>query len=227
MQGIESLAALGTLEVADEVVNPRDEAEAEWLAKRRGKITGSRFGEIIGTGRDDNEFTNAGYKYLRLVVAERLGSYEIGFRAASTDWGNEYEPLAIAEYAEREGIEIDSGEFCFREYSKDVGATPDLIRIDGNPGECKCPKDPAVHIETAISEKVPPEYVWQCHGHILVTEGDFCDFMSFDPRIKPGQGPRLVVVRVNRDEKKLDYLRKRLDQAVEWVELVTNMLKRG
>jgi hypothetical protein len=198
----------------DVAIVDRDEAaREEWLRKRAGRITCSRFGDLIGEGRSkDSVFTQTGYAYLQLLVAERLGSW-YSFGSSATQWGTENESVAIDEYRRLTGNEVDSTPFNFFWYNAWIGGTPDgLVGADGTI-EVKCPFNPSVHIGTLLSKTVPKEYEWQVYGHMLVTDRKWCDFISFDPRIQGKQ--KIAIVRVERDEAKVAFLASRLDLAVK------------
>lgn len=199
-----------------EVVDKNEAAREEWLQKRAGRITCSRFGDLIGEGKGkDDVFTQTGYSYLRLLVAERLGSF-YSFESDSTDWGKENEPKAIDKYKLDNRYEVDSRPFRYFAYSQDIGGTPDgLVGKDGCI-EVKCPHNPAVHVKTLLSREVPKEYDWQTVGHLLVTGRSWCDFISYDPRMQAPQN--MVVIRVDRDEARIDFLKSRLMLAVETLE---------
>ena len=215
--------SLAELELGEELVDPLEQEREEWFAKRSGRITCSNFGKLIGEGRGKNDvFTQTGMAYLRLKVAERLGSWH-SVSARSMQWGTDNEAAAIAAYAERTGFEVDSRPFQFFELGDDLGGTPDgLIGADGTL-EGKCPYDPSVHINTLITRLIPNDYVWQVHGHLLVTGRQWCDFVSFDPRIK--DDCRLVIIRQERDQAKLDFLASRLALAVDEVNRLFELTK--
>jgi hypothetical protein len=196
-----------------EVIDKKEAAREEWLQKRAGRITCSRFGDLIGEGKAKGDvFTQTGYNYLRLLVAEQLGSW-YSFSANATKWGTENEPIAIDEYRARTGYEVDSRPFQYYEYSDRIGGTPDGLVVPKGCIEVKCPYDPSVHVKTLLSREVPKEYDWQTVGHLLVTGCDWCDFISFDPRMKPPQN--MVVIRVHRDQARIDFLKSRLLLAVK------------
>jgi hypothetical protein len=200
--------------VEDVAIVDRDEAaREEWMRKRAGRITCSRFGDLIGEGRSkDAVFTQTGYAYLQLLVAERLGSW-YSFSNSATQWGTNNEPIAIEEYQRLTGIDVDSTPFNFLEYNAFIGGTPDgLVHSDGTI-EVKCPFNPSVHIGTLLSKTVPKEYEWQVHGHMLVTDRKWCDFISYDPRIEGKQ--KIAIVRVERDDAKIAFLKSRLELAVK------------
>lgn len=209
----EGLLSGDEITIADD--DETDSERAAWMAKRSGKITCSRFGDLMASGRKkDDVFSAAGYAYLRLKIAERLGSYHT-VSAASMAWGNDNEAEAIQRYSSRQDVSVESAPFTFFELNEDIGGTPD--GLIGNDGclEVKCPFNPAVHINTLLTNTIPSDYQWQVIGHLLVTGRKWCDFVSFDPRII---GPKkLFVKRYERDEKEIETLLTRLTLGVEWI----------
>lgn len=198
-----------------ELFDPVEQQREEWLRKRLGKITCSHFPDLMSSGRSKEEvFSQTGKAYLRRIVAERLGSwYSISARAM--DWGVENEPKAILEYAARKIVFVDNKPFQYFAYTEQIGGTPDgLVGMDGCV-EVKCPFDPAVHVNTLLTREVPKEYEWQVIGHLLVTGREWCDFISYDPRMNGKE--KLCVVRVERNEARIAELNKRLELAVEYV----------
>lgn len=207
------MSELSSMEVAGEICDPEEVARSEWLEKRYGKITSSNFGKLTGVGRND-KFTQTGMSYLCRVVAERLGSWHHS-SSASMEWGNTHERQALEEYQARERVTADISPFQFFQLSSDIGGTPDgIVGVDGCL-EVKCPYDPAVHVSTVMSGEVPRNYRDQVDGHLLVTGREWCDFISFDPRMSGTE--RLFTVRVDRNLERLKYLRARLDAAVSLV----------
>ena len=77
---------------------------------------------------------------------------------------------------------------------KRAGASPDgLVGVDGLL-EIKCPNT-ATHIDTLISEQVPTKYITQMQWQMACTGRQWCDFVSFDPRLPDGL--QLFVKRVD------------------------------
>lgn len=216
---------LDELEIGVEVVDVEEQRRAEWMAKRAGNITCSRFGDLIGSGKPkDALFTQTGYRYLRQLVAERLGSW-CSTSATSMQWGTDHEIEAKCEYENQFRLQVESGQYVYHEYSKDVGGTPDgLVGLDGCI-EIKCPYDPSVHVNTLLTKEVPEEYIWQVHGHLLVTGRKWCDFVSFDPRIPEEDRRRLVRIRVERNLPALEVLEARLKLAVKEIERMMDLIK--
>jgi len=194
----------------DEIVDPNEALREAWLKKRLGKFTCSRFGDLIGEGREKGSvFTQTGYSYIRRVVAERLGSW-YSVSSKSMEHGVENEANAIDVYRFLRGVEVDSTPFQYYAYNDEIGGTPDgLVGADGCI-EVKCPYDPAVHVNTLLTKTVPKDYEWQVVGHLFVTGRKWCDFISHDPRIEVLEHSTYIV-RVERDEARIDFLKKRLE----------------
>jgi hypothetical protein len=77
-----------------------------------------------------------------------------------------------------------------------IGCSPD--GLVGKPGllEIKCPLS-STHIETIISGKMPTKHVPQVQGLLWITERQWCDFVSYDPRVL---SQPMFRVRVERDK---------------------------
>lgn len=214
------LMDLSDFEVATEIVD-REEVEREnWFRLRAGKFTCSRFGDLIGSGRKkDEEFSQTGWSYIYQVAAERLGSYVHEFDNAPVRWGKDHEADALLAYLSRYGIlglaNVRTGTQCFCEWTDYAGGTPDALIEDTGCVEIKCPFTPQEHMRTVHENTVPERYRWQVHGHMLVSGRQWCDFVSFDPRIESDK--RLHVIRVERNEDMLRALAERLARANEIV----------
>lgn len=194
-----------------------NQAENEWHEKRRGRITCSRFGDIMKSGRGKAIWSDTALSYLRLLVAKRLGSY-YHISGPSLAWGNENEAAAIEAYQQMRGVEVQSEAYQFFEYGDHAGGTPDGLVGTAGTIEVKCPHNPENHIRTLLSQDIDPRYQYQVAGHCLVTGREWCDFISFDPRIDGPQ--RIAVVRwvAAENEAILTELRERIELAAEWIE---------
>lgn len=188
----------------------RIESEREaWHQARLGKITGSRFG-IVKKNRS-GDWGETAQTYLFELIAEWLSGesapYFTGNRA--TEWGNEHEPEALKLYESVTGRKVSPGKFHQAEGFQFVGATPDGLVGKGGMIEAKCPYMPKNHMRTLLTKQVPDEYIDQVDGHLMVTGRKWCDFISYDPRL-PEERWRLAIVRVERNEQRINDLRDRL-----------------
>lgn len=174
----------------------------EWFAARCGKVTASALYKVMartktGWGADR---TN----YAAQLVTERLtGRPADSFSNAAMQWGVDTEPQARAAYAiHTDEVPVEVG---FLDHPRIVwsGASPD--GLVGNSGmiEIKCPNT-ATHIATLDGAEIDRKYLYQMQWQMACAEKDWCDFVSFDPRLPPAM--RLHIRRVERDDELLAQL---------------------
>jgi len=176
----------------------------EWFAQRIGKVTASRINDVMATLKSCGEAATR-KNYRAQLIAERLtGTKADSFTNAAMQWGIDNEPIARAMYEIKTGADVEQVGFVDHPSIAMTGASPDG-RV-GNDGmlEIKCPNT-ATHIEYLLAGVAPTEYhnqmLWQmeCDGR------DWCDFVSFDPRMPVAM--QLFIVRFNKDEDKLSIIR--------------------
>jgi hypothetical protein len=112
-------------------------------------------------------------------------------------WGIEKEAEARFAYEWRTDCEVEEVGFIDHPTIDMSGASP-----DGSIGayglvEIKAPNT-ATHIETLLSDKVPAKYIIQMQWQMTCTLCQWCDFVSYDPRLPPAM--RLFIKRVPRDD---------------------------
>lgn len=153
----------------------------EWIAARLGKVTASRMADLMAR-------TKTGYgagraNYMAELICERLTGAQIDrFRSAEMQWGTDTEPQARAAYEFMTGNDVVEVGFVDHPNIEMAGASPDgLVGADGLL-EIKCPNT-ATHIDTLLSGAVPDKYRKQTLWQIACTGRQWCDFVSFDPRL--------------------------------------------
>lgn len=178
-----------------------DQRTEDWFTARLGKATASRFKDVMLTIRSGEA---AGRKNYRAeLVAERLtGTKEEGFTSAPMQWGIEWEETARLRYELATGNIVEECGF-FTHDTLQAGASPDgLVNHDGVL-EIKCPNT-ATHIETLKTQRVPYQYYWQVVGQMWITGRQWCDFVSFDPRMP--ENAQYFCKRVDRMEEDIEKL---------------------
>jgi exodeoxyribonuclease (lambda-induced) len=172
-----------------------EQGSPEWHAARLGHLTASRMHDAMKRLKNKN-FAASRKDYAIELVCERLtGEAEDFFTTREMQWGIEHEDEAAQMYAFTRDVEpIKCG--LFKHPSKEwVLASPDrlIAANDNQPDgliEIKCPKS-ATHAKYLLTEEVPPEYVSQVHLQLVCTGRQWCDFVSFDPRM-PGNAQLFV-----------------------------------
>lgn len=174
----------------------------EWFAVRCGKVTASRVSDLIA--KTKSGWGASRTNYMAELIAERLtGVPAPSFSSAAMQWGTEQEPEARAAYEFRADREVVSAGFVIHPAIADAGASPDgLVDADGLV-EIKCPNT-ATHIETLLGQAVPAKYITQMQFQMACTGRQWCDFVSFDPRLP--EAMRFFCKRIERDNKVISQL---------------------
>ena len=193
----------------------------EWLHARLGKVTASRVSDIVA--RTKTGFSASRATYRAQLVCERLtGLPQETFSNAAMDWGREQEANARAAYEFETGRTVDLVGFVQHPSYTMAGASPDgLIATDGLI-EIKCPNT-ATHIETLLGKAVPGKYVAQMQWQMACTGRQWCDFVSYDPRL-PGH-LQLAIYRMERDEAHIEDLNRAVGEFLAEVESILMQLE--
>lgn len=167
----------------------------EWLAARVGLVTASRVSDVIAKTKSGPSASRAGY--MGELVAERLTGQSAASEFTNDDMrrGIELEPAARFAYEVSTGSVVSEVGLVLHP-NMQAGASPDgLVGADGLI-EIKCPRT-HVHIEYLLSGKPPVKYLPQMAWQIICTGRQWCDFVSFDPKMP--ENLRLFVVRYTPD----------------------------
>lgn len=142
-----------------------DQRSAEWHEQRRGRITGSRVGAILGLSpyqKPDD--------VLRAMVREACGADSEFTGNEATRYGEAHEADAIAAYESERGLMVEPVGFLAHRSLDWLGASPDgLVGCDGMI-EVKCPM-------RARYTTAPAHYAAQMQLQMLVADRAWCDFV--------------------------------------------------
>lgn len=168
----------------------------EWFALRLGKVTASKVADIIAKTKSGPSASRA--NYAAQLIAERLtGTCEPSFTNAAMQWGTDKEPEARNAYCFRNDCDVVEVAFVDHPTIAMTGASPDGLVGDDGLVEIKCPNT-ATHLDTLQSQTIPSKYKTQMAWQIACTGRQWCDFVSYDPRLP--ERMRLFVKRVHREE---------------------------
>ncbi len=173
-----------------------EQGTAEWIQMRTGCVTGSRVADVMAKLVRKNGEAATRQAYKAEIVSEILtGRAADHYVSPAMEWGKENEIFARSVYE----VEIGSIEpigFALHSTIKRFGASPDgLVGSDGLV-EFKCPNT-ATHIDYILAGIVPAEYHWQMLAEMACAERQWCDFVSYDPRLP--KRLQLFVRRFERD----------------------------
>jgi putative phage-type endonuclease len=185
-----------------------EQGTAQWHAQRIGCVTASRFGDVIGAAKPNKNkivpgFSVAAETYAKQILAEMLSKLPSVASAPAMEWGHKYEPMARREYEQARGVTV--GQCVFFEALDWIGGSADGgVTTEEETGiiEIKCPYSTAEHLDTLLAAEPPKEYLPQMQGNMWVMGAEWCDYISFDPRLP--DDCRLFVYRVLRERDYID-----------------------
>jgi len=192
----------------------------EWIQARVGYVTASMFPVIKKSG---GGWTGTANNYLYELVGEHMTGQQAGSaRSKAMDWGNNYEDEARNTYIFETGRDVAEKGFYPHPVERWIGASPDGgLTAEEGLVEIKCPYTTREHVRTLLKKTVPPQYIDQVQGQLWVTGKQWCDFVSYDPRMKD---KGLVIVRVDRDEAVIEEL---ADRIIKFRDLVLKQLEKA
>ena len=196
----------------------------DWFAARLGNITASRIADVVA--RIKSGWGASRQKYKDDLMSERLTMMPtVMFTNAAMQWGIDTEDDAASYYELMTDYEVKTVGYVKHPIIERAGASPDRLVNDSGLVEIKC-SNTSTHIETIRTKTIPKKYRLQMQWQMACTEREWCDFVSFDPRIVD-EDLNYFCVRVERDQEIIDYLTTEVLVFNEEIELEIARLKNG
>lgn len=175
----------------------------EWRQARAGKVTASAVADgVLSKPKKGSAETAGRANYRAQIVAEVLTRKPADdpFISRPMQWGIDNERFARAAYELQQDVMIETVGFVLHPFIECFGASPDGFIGDEGLVQFKCPNT-ATHIEYLLKGEVPKEYQPQMLAEMACTGRQWCDFVSFDPRLP--EDLQLFVKRFHRDEARI------------------------
>lgn len=174
----------------------------EWLQARLGIITASEFATVMREGRAKGSPSVTRREYMLKLMGERLtGDPMFRYTNSHMERGHEQEPDARNLYAFQTDLEPTPIGFIRNGYK---GCSPDSLVDTNGMVEIKS-KLAHLHLDVLLGDAVPNEHMAQIQGQLWVAEREWCDFVSYCPKLP------LFVKRVYRDDAFIEKLSKAVD----------------
>lgn len=201
-------------------MNDIQQRSEEWFQIRLGKVTASRVADVVAKTKTGWGASRA--NYMAELLAERLtGSPAEKFTNAAMQWGTDNEAAARQKYSEIKSVVVSEIAFVDHPRIEMSGASPDgLVGMAGNL-EIKAPNT-ATHIDTLLSGSVPGKYNIQMQWQMACCERDWCDFVSYDPRLP--EKMQLFIQRIERDDKLISELEEQVQEFLHELSSKVNAL---
>lgn len=172
-----------------------EQGSPEWFAARVGKLTASRMADAMAKIKTGYGASRA--NLMAEIVVERLTGQKVeGFTNAAMQHGIDTEPHARAAYEFHSDNAVELTGFVDHPRIAMFGASPDGLIGSAGLLEIKCPGS-AAHIDVLLRGVIPGKYQIQMATQLACTGREWCDFVSFDPRLP--EEMRLFVQRFYRD----------------------------
>ena len=162
----------------------------DWYAERCGKVTASRVKDLNAKPSKGKALNALGLT----ILAERLTGVQ---KETPTNfymqWGIDNEPHAIAAYENETGFFVNGTGLIDHPFIEMFGASPDGLVGENGQIEVKCP-DTTTHLNTLLTKEVPEEHIPQITSQLACTRREWCDFVSYDPRLESEL--QIIIIRV-------------------------------
>lgn len=162
----------------------------DWHSERCGKVTASRVKDLNAKPNKGKALNALGLT----ILAERLTGVQKEIPTNSVmQWGIDNESHAIAAYENETGNFVVGTGLIDHPFIEMFGASPDGLVGDKGQIEVKCP-DTTTHLNTLLTKQVPDEHIPQITSQLACTRREWCDFVSYDPRLEPEL--QIIIIRV-------------------------------
>lgn len=196
-----------------------EQGSNEWHQKRLGKVTASRIADLLAKTKSGWGASRTNYE--AQIIAERLtGQREETFKSAAMERGNEVEAEAREAYEFFNNVTVVETSFVDHPIVEMSGASPDGFVGGEGLVEIKCPNT-ATHLSTLLGGSIKGVYLKQMQWQMACTGREWCDFVSYDPRM-----PEHLQMHVQRIERDNDLIKEIEEQVVVFLEGVEDKIKK-
>ena len=185
-----------------------EQGSQEWLAARAGSLGASQVADAIARTKSGWGASRA--SVMASLITERLtGKPAETYTNAAMAWGTQTEPDARAAYEFMRDVDVELVGIV--KHPRIIGshASPDGLVGDNGLIEIKCPSS-STHIETLLTGAIPGKYMTQMMWQMACTGREFCDHVSFDPRLPTSM--QLWIKRVERDPRAISELEEQVQE---------------
>jgi putative phage-type endonuclease len=198
-----------------------EQGTVEWHLQRLGKVTASRVSDVLSKGKSGESAGRKNYR-TELLVQRLTGQPGESFTNAAMEWGTATEPQARIAYEATMGVFVNQVAFIDHPSIAQFGCSPDGLVAEDGLIEIKCGNS-ATHIDWMLDGKPPTKHIPQMQCQMAVTGRQWCDFVSFDPRLP--EDLQLFVVRLERDDEYIKAMEAEVEKFLSEVEEMFTKLK--
>jgi putative phage-type endonuclease len=195
----------------------------EWHQLRLGKVTASRVADILAKTKTGPSASRNNY-LIELALQRVTKTIEESYTNSAMEWGTQTEPQARVAYEVKTNNFVDQVAFIDHPSIVGFGCSPDgLITGKNALIEIKCPNS-ATHWSYIKDNKPPQKYFIQMQAQMAVTGAEWCDFVSFDPRMP--ERSQLLIVTIPRDAEFIAEMEEEIKKFLSEVEAEVNLMEK-
>jgi putative phage-type endonuclease len=167
----------------------------EWRLARCGSLGASQLSDALAKTKSGWGASRENLKS-RMVIERLTGLPVDGYESPAMIWGRDKEEEARIAYSFMTGHDVT--EVGLYKHPTIIGthASPDGLVGDDGCIEIKCPNS-ATHIEVLKTNQIAHKYILQMQWQMACADRQWCDFVSFDPRMPDHL--MLYIARIQRD----------------------------
>jgi putative phage-type endonuclease len=203
--------------------------EPEWFQARIGMITSSKVYDAITPRKKGGTHDLANRRKLKFQLISEMttGLTTEHYVSQAMDWGIANEPKARREYEYRTGRTARELGLVMHPTNPRAAATADGFVPENGILEIKCPNTDT-HYEYLETGAIPEEYLDQINWQMACCgpEIEWCDFVSFDPRIE-SEELQMLVIRHEREAKRIAEMEEAVNQFLEETIQLFEKIKRN
>lgn len=181
----------------------QEQESQDWMQARCGMFTASRASDLMARTKTGPSASRG--NLLALLAVERLTGQPVEtYQNDAMRRGNELEGEARDAYSFMTGNAVQETGYIANPAIPNTGCSPDGLVSDEGLVEIKCPASMAKHLDALRNGSHAQEYRWQLQHQMLVTERQWVDAVSYDPRFPDHL--QLAIVRVPRNDSDIQSL---------------------
>lgn len=200
------------------------QGSAEWLQERCGQVTASRVADVMAKLKNGSPSAKRNSYQMELLAEIVTGRAAEHYVSPAMDFGTEYEPVALAAYEIAKEVQADRIGYVRHPSIPRSGASPDALIGDYGLCEIKVPNT-STHLEYVLEGEVPSEYIPQMLWQLACTGRQWCDFVSYDPRLPEDFG--LFIVRLDRDNEMIAEMENEVMRFIAELNAMADKLLKG
>lgn len=199
-----------------------EQRSTEWFAKRAGCFTASRMADLMARTKTGPSASRKNM-ITQLAIERLTGQCVETYSNAAMQRGVELEQEALDAYAFETCAAVEPVDFVEHFSLARVGCSPDGLVGDDGLVEVKCPSAMAKHLDALQSGAHAVEYRWQLQHQLFVTDRQWVDVVSYDPRYPAGL--QLAIKRVFPNAEDQEAIKAEIHAADAEIEAIVSALR--